>query len=87
MSVREMILVVFFILILLHVFYFIRVACAALSYYVFLTVDIRFQDGREYTMIIISITHFGRICKYLDEKQPHPKVRLNLSDMFIFSAA
>lgn len=27
---------------------------------------------------IISITHLGRICKYLDEKQPHPKVRLNI---------
>ena len=27
---------------------------------------------------IISITHFGRICKCLDEKQPHPKVRLNI---------
>ena len=26
--------------------------------------------------IIISITHFGRICMCLDEKQPHPKVRL-----------
>ena len=26
--------------------------------------------------IIISITHFGRICKYQDKKQPHSKVRL-----------
>ena len=25
---------------------------------------------------IIGITHLGRICMYLDEKQPHPKVRL-----------
>ena len=26
----------------------------------------------------IGITHFGRICKYLDKKQPHPKVRLEI---------
>ena len=26
--------------------------------------------------IIISITHLGRLCQYLNEKQPHPKVRL-----------
>ena len=28
--------------------------------------------------IIISITQSGRICKYQDKKQPHPKVRLNI---------
>ena len=35
---------------------------------------------------IISITHFGRICKCLDEKQPHPKVRLNICNMFLYYA-
>ena len=34
------------------------------------------QYSRNSAEIIISITHFGRICKCLDEKQPHPKVRL-----------
>ena len=36
------------------------------------------QYSRNSAEIIISITHFGRICKCLDEKQPHPKVRLNI---------
>ena len=33
--------------------------------------------------IIISITHFGRICKYIDEKQPHPKVRLKTQKVLL----
>ena len=32
---------------------------------------------------IISITHFGRICKTQNEKQPHPKVRLKIKRLFL----